>query len=201
MKQSELQENYVALLRETGRDGIENLIAWLEGTDFFTAPASTKYHSAFKGGLLLHSMLVYKAYTAMQPLLCPDSTASPAIMCLLHDICKTNVYETDTKNVKVDGQWQKVPYYRFDDKEPYGHGEKSVDIIRDFIELTKAEKYAIRFHMGGFGDNKEQMDFRNAANLYPEVTLLHIADLSATFINEKKRRKKNGCNYGTEQMV
>jgi hypothetical protein len=135
MKISELHENYVALLRKSERDGIENLIAWLEDTDFFSAPASTKYHSAFKGGLLLHSMFVYKAYTEIKPLLCPDSTASSEIMCLLHDVCKANVYAADTKNVKVDGEWQQVPYYRYADKEPYGHGEKSVDIIRDFITL------------------------------------------------------------------
>lgn len=180
----ETKRNFISLLQNVNRPGIGEMINWLEGTDFFTAPASTKYHGAFEGGLLLHSLNVYKAYKKIKAQFCTDSTASAEIICLLHDICKANVYVKDLRNKKINGVWEQVPYYRFDDNEPYGHGEKSVDIIRDFISLSRAEKYAIRFHMGGFGNGNEQRDFGNAANIFPEVTMLHMADLAASFLFE-----------------
>ena len=141
---TEIKGKYLALLKQTERDGIEQLIEWLIHTDFFIAPASTKFHGACEGGLLVHSMYVYTAYKKIQPQFCPESSASAEIMCLLHDVCKANVYAVDYKNAKnANGVWEKIPYYKYDDHEPYGHGEKSVDILRDFIELSKAEKYSV----------------------------------------------------------
>ena len=171
-----MKEEFIKLLKETNREGIDKLIDFLEGSDFFEAPASTRYHGAWKGGLLEHSMKVYEILKTKT-----DDTDSVKIIALLHDICKVNFYKTDYRNVKKDGVWEQVPYYTIEDTIPYGHGEKSVMMITEFIKLTSEEKYAIRWHMG-FTEAKENYGTISAAyKKYPIALLTHEADLEATY--------------------
>ena len=170
------------------RPGADRLLAWLKTTDFFSAPASTRFHGACEGGLVMHSVNVYRAmtehfYTEA------ESAESFAICALLHDVCKANFYKVSTRNVKNDetGQWEKVPYYQVEDQLPYGHGEKSVYLIEHFMRLKTAEAVAIRWHMGGFDDAVRGGSFAasDAYNRYPLAVKLHVADLIATYLLEQ----------------
>ena len=156
---------------------MDKLIEFLKASDFFEAPASTRFHGAFRGGLLAHSMKVYEILKTKTP----DSD-SVRIIALLHDICKANYYKTDYRNAKNElGVWEKVPYYTVDDTIPYGHGEKSVMMLSEFIKLTNEEKYAIRWHMG-FTEPKELYGTIGLAyKKYPIALLTHEADLEASY--------------------
>ena len=178
-----MKEQFIELLKSTNREGIENLLAFLEKTDFYAAPASTKYHGAYKGGLLEHSMKVYeilKEKIKNEKLDVKEDTI--IISALLHDICKLNFYKVDYRNAKYEkGEWEKVPYYTIDDTIPYGHGEKSVMMISEYIKLTNEEKYAIRWHMG-FTEPKELYGtIGQAYKKYPLALLLFEADLESTY--------------------
>ncbi len=181
-----MKEEFINLLRSTNREGIEDLIKFIEEkTDFFTAPASTKFHGAFEGGLLEHSMKVYeilkfKAEHNVIDLKVSEDTL--ILVPLLHDICKVNFYKVDYRNAKnALGEWEKVPYYTVDDQIPYGHGEKSVMMITEYIKLTPEEKYAIRWHMG-YTEPKELYNSIGAAyKKYPLALMMHEADLEATY--------------------
>ena len=176
------------------RPGADKLLAWIESSDFFAAPASTRFHLSRPGGLLEHSLHVFermKAICANEATITPGfnepSMETIAVCGLLHDICKANFYAVEMRNRKNDqGRWEQYPFYVVDDKLPYGHGEKSVYIISGFMRLSREEAMAIRWHMG-FADN----DFRgggysvgNAFDKFPLAVLLHIADLQATYLDE-----------------
>ena len=154
------------------RKGADELLDWILRTDFFEAPASTRYHCACENGLVMHSV--------------SDSVESFAICGLLHDLCKAQFYKVSSRNVKNDvtGQWEKVPYYSIDDKFPYGHGEKSVFLIERKMRLKLDEAMAIRWHMGEFGD-KNSNQISQAYDMYPLAVKLHLADLESTFLREK----------------
>lgn len=180
-----MKEKFIELLKSTNRPGIEDLISFLEKTDFFTAPASTRFHGSFEGGLVEHSLKVYeildyKAKNNVLKLEIPDDTIK--IVSLLHDICKLNFYKVDYRNAKnALGEWEKVPYYTIDDTIPYGHGEKSVMMLTEYIKLTSEEKYCIRWHMG-FSEPKEVYNSLGAAyKRYPLALLLNEADLESTY--------------------
>ena len=172
-----MKEEFIKLLQEIPREGMDKLIEFLKASDFFEAPASTRFHGAFRGGLLAHSMKVYEILKTKTP----DSD-SVRIIALLHDICKANYYKTDYRNAKNElGVWEKVPYYTVDDTIPYGHGEKSVMMLSEFIKLTNEEKYAIRWHMG-FTEPKELYGTIGLAyKKYPIALLTHEADLEASY--------------------
>ena len=163
---------------------------WVDNeTDFFSAPASTRFHGACDGGLCMHSLNVYHAlhdgfFTE------GESEESYAICALLHDLCKANYYKKGTRNVKNDatGQWEKVPSYSVEDLFPYGHGEKSVFLIERFMKLKVEEAVAIRWHMGGFDDAAKGGCFAisEAYDKYPLAVKLHIADLKATYLMEHR---------------
>lgn len=176
------------------RPGADKLLAWIESSDFFTAPASTRFHLSSPGGLLEHSLHVFermKAICANEATITPGfnepSMETIAICGLLHDICKANFYAVEMRNRKNDqGRWEQYPFYVVDDKLPYGHGEKSVYIVSGFMRLSREEAMAIRWHMG-FSDN----DFKgggysvgNGFEKFPLAVLLHIADLQATYLDE-----------------
>ena len=92
------------------RPGAEKLLAWLEGTDFFTAPASTRFHAAYEGGLLDHSLNVYNVLISKHFNPETDDLESYTIVSLLHDLCKAGFYKTELRNRKNDrGEWEKVP--------------------------------------------------------------------------------------------
>lgn len=163
------------------RDGADNLLKWLETTDFFCAPSSTRFHGAHAGGLVEHSINVYNRFVC-------DNDETRAICALLHDLCKVDFYTLAEKNVKNEstGKWEKQPYYTIDNKLPYGHGEKSVYIISGFMKLTREEAMAIRWHMGGFDASVKggSYDMSAAFEKYPLAVSLHIADLQATYLDE-----------------
>ena len=180
-----MREEFISLLRSTNREGIEELIDFIDRTDFYKAPASTRFHGNFEGGLLQHSMKVYEIFKSKIEHSVIDLDVSEdtiIISALLHDICKVNFYKVDYRNAKNEkGEWEKVPYYTVDDTIPYGHGEKSVMMISEYIKLTAEEKYAIRWHMG-FTEPKEVYNTLGAAfKKYPIALLLHEADLEATY--------------------
>ncbi len=194
-----MKEKFLEIYRKNiTRPGADKLLAWLETTDFFTAPASTRFHLSRPGGLVDHSVHVYERLdnlvtdeegypgsTFGEDFTISDETI--AICGLLHDICKANFYTVEMRNRKNEqGQWEKYPFYVVDDQLPYGHSEKSVYIISGFMKLTREEAMAIRWHMG-FSDT----DFKgggfsvgNAFGKFPLAVLTHIADLQATYLDE-----------------
>ena len=178
------------------REGADKLLDYLlsSSSDFFTAPASARFHGAYSGGLLEHSLNVYDC---LCDYLSRDrvkneygmnySEESIAIVSLLHDLCKIDCYKEGTRNVKgPDGVWKTVPTYEFSDNLPYGHGEKSVFLIERFMRLKVDEAIAIRWHMGGFDDAARGGSFsiNNAFEKYPILVKLHIADIEATYLME-----------------
>ena len=178
------------------RDGSDKLLEWLEKSDFFTAPASTRFHGAVEGGLVKHSVNVYNRLekilieTELQKTgNMGDSVLETAAICgLLHDVCKVNFYKTEMRNVKVNGNWEQQPYYTVEDQLPYGHGEKAVYIISGFMRLTRDEAMAINWHMGGFDERVKGGSYSlgEAFRKYPIALNLHIADMQATYFDEVK---------------
>ena len=178
-----MKQKMIELLKSIDREGIDKLISFLDKTDFYIAPASTRFHGSYEGGLVEHSIKVYEILAdkvAKSQLEIEDNTIK--IVALLHDICKLNYYKVEYRNAKnKNGDWEKVPYYTVDDTIPYGHGEKSVMMLSEFISLTNEEKYAIRWHMG-FTEPKELYSTIGAAyKKYPLALLMHEADLEATY--------------------
>ncbi len=184
-RRKKMKQEFVKLLKETNREGIDKLLDFLEKSDFYTAPASTRFHGSKECGLLEHSMKVYellKQKVEHSPLPIDISDESIRIIALLHDICKTNFYKVDYRNAKnALGVWEKVPYYAVEDTIPYGHGEKSVMMISEYIKLTNDEKYAIRWHMGYTEPKELYTTIGLAYQKYPIALLTHEADLEATY--------------------
>ena len=187
------KEDFIKIYRENiTREGSDKLLEFLEKSDFFTAPASTRYHGAYEGGLLRHSLNVYEClveYLArervQQKYGLNVSAESAAIAALLHDICKVNFYTVSMRNAKNEqtGQWEKVPYYTINDTLPYGHGEKSVYMISGFMRLTREEAMAIRWHMG-FSGIEDKNTIGKALEMYPLAFALSVADMEASYFLE-----------------
>lgn len=180
---------YTTLIR---RDGAKELLEWLERSDFFSAPASTRFHGAFEGGLVEHSLNVFDRLTELvegvHGVKWPDPE-SIAIVALLHDLCKVNFYKTEYRNKKNHhGVWEQVPFYTVDDTLPMGHGEKSLYIVSGFMKLSREEAMAIRWHMGFSDSSFKGGDHTvgNAFEQYPLAMLLHMADMAATYLDEKR---------------
>lgn len=175
------------------REGAAELRAYLTESDFFQAPASMRYHCAYAGGLCEHSINVYRRllrhvedeYGSDYQKIVPDE--SIAICGLLHDVCKVNFYRADFRNVKENGEWVRKPCFVREELFPFGHGEKSVFIVNRFLRLTGAEAMAINWHMGGFDARARGGDHSvsEAFCKYPLAVLLHVADLEATYLDEK----------------
>lgn len=176
------------------RDGADALLDYLQKSDYFVAPASSQFHSAYEGGLCEHSMNVYKRfknavineYGEDYPTQISDE--SIAICGLLHDLCKIDTFKLDTKNKKVDGNWVQVPYYTIEDNLPYGHGEKSVYIISGFMKLTRQEAMIINWHMGGF-DARVRLSGSSLSEAYykfPLACVFHTCDMLATYLDEER---------------
>ncbi len=190
----EIKEEFIDIYKTNiTREGSDKLLEYLTSSksDFFIAPASTRYHSAYAGGLAQHSLNVYhcmKDYMARERVAqvygLTASEETIAVTALLHDICKVNFYKTDYRNSKNDqGVWEKVPYYTIDDKLPYGHGEKSVYIISGFMRLSRDESFAIRYHMG-FSGNEDKNSVGRAFELFPLAFALSTADMEASYFLE-----------------
>ena len=180
-----LKEEFCTLLRSTQRKGMEDLIVYLEQeTDFFTAPASINKHGALYGGLLMHSLEVYRLFENFSKPI-KDVPADTLVICgLLHDICKVNMYTVKTRNVKNEqGRWEEAEMFAIDDQFPFGHGEKSVFLLSRFIPLSDEEALAIRWHMGGYDDTaRSYVGGITQASAFEKVPLcvcLHLADMYA----------------------
>lgn len=159
------------------RPGADKLLEWLESTDFFTAPASTKHHGAYEGGLVKHSLNVYYAMQGNYIMFDEYSVESRTIVALLHDVCKADFYR------KTESGWT------VNDRLPMGHGEKSVHLIMKHMELTDDEALAIRWHMGAYDDAFRGgcKAFNIALDRTPLIFALHQADMIAT-MREKAER-------------
>lgn len=184
----ENKERFQELILSTGREGADKLLEWLETTDFYTAPASSKYHGDYPGGLLEHSLNVYDEFVrllAAYPEI--DAPADSVILsALLHDLCKVNFYTVEKRNRKnaSTGQWEQYDFYKIQEKFCFGgHGSKSVYLAQHFVDLRPEEAVAINCHMSCWDGNK---DVGNAFSQFPFAWLLHVADESATYIKESK---------------
>ena len=193
------------------RDGFTELLDYVvTKTDYYHAPASTRFHLSCEGGLLQHSLNVCDCLLAKKNALIwkdklvdiPEETL--IFVALFHDLCKVNTYMASTRNQKTydhekvkaakkgqikndsmgDFIWETVPSYEFKDSMPLGHGEKSALIIQQFMKLKAVEVFAIRWHMG-FSEVKDNWGYMTAAmEKYPLVLALHEADLEASYLME-----------------
>ena len=194
---SSAKDEFIQIYQEKiQRPGSQRLLDYLtsDASDFFTAPSSTRYHSAYEGGLVQHSVNVYHCLVdylsrprtkELYRMNYSDETV--ALVSLLHDICKLNFYTVDYRNAKnAEGKWEKVPYYRIEDNLPYGHGEKSVYIISGYMRLTREEAFAIRYHMGfSNAANTEQIsNVGKAFEMFPLALALNVADMEASYYLE-----------------
>ena len=188
-----IKEEFISIYKENiTREGSDKLLDYLiNKCDFFTAPASTRFHSAYVGGLAQHSLNVYyclKDYLSRERVKetykLSYTEEQIAIVALLHDMCKIDCYKSDFRNVKNDkGQWERVPTYKFEDPLPYGHGEKSVYMISGFMRLSREEAMAIRWHMGFSGTEDNNLTGR-ALETYPLAFALATADMEASYFLE-----------------
>ena len=185
-------ETYNALIK---REGADKLLEYLLSSDFFTAPASARFHCSHEGGLAEHSLNVYDCLVsylntarARETFGFSYSEESIAIVSLLHDLCKIGVYKKGFRNVKDEkGAWQRVDTFEYDDPLPYGHGEKSVYIISGYMRLTREEAFAIRYHMG-YSSTEDPRNVSAAFEMFPLAFALSTADSEATYFIDGKKR-------------
>lgn len=163
---------------------------WLICKDFFTAPASTKYHGAYEGGLFDHSFAVAKFLVGLTERneLNWKKPESPYIVGMFHDLCKIDQYRHPViaEAARLDGS---VGYIMDENSWEYnpdtvlkGHGEKSVMLLSQFYTLTEEEILCIRYHMGAFTDKEDWRDYTRAVNQYPNVLWTHHADMLASHV-------------------
>lgn len=171
------------------REGLEEVLQYIDKTDFYRAPASTRFHGDYEGGLVEHSLNVFKMLRQEHFAREKYSEETIAIVSLFHDLCKANFYAVEMRNAKIDGQWVKVPFYTVKEEYPYGHGEKSVYLLmREGLKITDEEAMAIRWHMGAYTDSVKggSYSLNDAFNGNPLALELHIADMRATNYLERK---------------
>lgn len=180
--------DYIQLIREVfeekGAEGLQfdRLMSWMSLTDFFTAPASTRFHGSFEGGLCEHHIDVYNETVDLLTLdkFKDVNPVSAYLVALVHDFCKIGVYESYMRNVKNEetGRWEQVQAFRYDKPQyPFGHGVTSMYLISQFIRLTREEALAIRWHMGSWRCVRDEFsELQDANERYPLVLLLQFAD-------------------------
>ena len=186
------KERFLSLCKSIERKGIDELMSWLEKSDFYASPASTRFHGAKPGGLLEHSLNVYDELVRIleaYPEIHADRD-SVVIVSLFHDLCKVNSYATEKRNRKNEfGQWESYDAYKTEEKVCYGgHGSKSVFILQNFMKLTLDEAVAVNAHMGSWDGNK---DVGKVYEQFPFAWALHMADEAATFIKESNKSERS----------
>lgn len=213
---AELIARFEAEMARVKRPGVDKLMDYIRKSDFYTAPASTKFHLSCESGLLQHSLNVLDALRGLldenqvnedgtemwfyivagHPVI-QISDESLIIIALLHDICKTYFYSTSTRNVKNEktGKWEKVPFYTVNDLMPLGHGPKSAMLVKNYIKLTSEEMYAIWWHMGFTDQNTDPLSLTAAIQKYPIIWALHTADMMASSFMEDKDGNKDGFGW------
>lgn len=189
--ENQLKEMFITLCRDNiKRDGLDSLLDWMENeSDFYEAPASTRFHGNHQYGLVEHSLNVYNALLELTKQFHLNvSLETLTIVSLFHDLCKANYYVLGTRNVKDEetGVWRKEPFYKSEDQYPVGHGEKSVILLMKHMRLTDDEIYSIRWHMGGFDSAVKGGDYASgkAYEICPLAVLLHVADMVASYLME-----------------
>jgi len=190
-------DRFEAEMAKVNREGANKLMGYIRKSDMYTAPASTRFHLSVAGGLLQHSLNVLDAfreslrknddgtysYMVAGKNVATITEESMVIMALLHDICKTNFYTVVMKWRKdKNNKWEQYETFEVDDKVPYGHGEKSVMMIEEFMKLKPEERYAIRWHMGY--TESDTLSLNNAIDKYPIIWALHSADTKASHFME-----------------
>lgn len=213
---AKLIARFEAEMARVKRPGVDKLMDYIRKSDFYTAPASTKFHLSCESGLLQHSLNVLDALRGLldenqvnedgtemwfyivagHPVI-QISDESLIIIALLHDICKTYFYSTSTRNVKNEktGKWEKVPFYTVNDLMPLGHGPKSAMLVKNYIKLTSEEMYAIWWHMGFTDQNTDTLSLTAAIQKYPIIWALHTADMMASSFMEDKDGNKDGFGW------
>lgn len=193
-KRTENIDKFECIMSVVEREGKDELMEYIRNSDFYTAPASTRFHLSAEGGLLQHSLNVYDCLTAKQDndiwgrILDEAGMDSLAIVSLFHDICKTGFYTTELRWRKdSNNRWEQYPVYAIDDQMPYGHGEKSVMMIEKFMKLKDYEKFAIRWHMGYSEPAALYPQVGKAMEMYPLALALYEADLEAAKILEVEK--------------
>lgn len=193
-KPEQMEENkkiFTELLRSVDRSGIDRLLEYMETkTDFFSAPASTKYHNNCAGGLLAHTLNVYhnfKQLLAVREFAMPEE--SIIVVSLLHDICKCNYYVLEQRNRKINGKWEQVNVWANTKSvsPPLPHCSRSLRMLQSFIRLTPSEEMCIYYHMGPYGgEDYEYRSLLQKVNTdYPESLVFYTADLYATYFDEE----------------
>lgn len=191
-----MKEKFIEIYnREITRPGADKMLEFLQSpkSDFFTAPASTRFHGAYEGGLCEHSINVYECLKdymerpRMKEIYGLEvSSETIAIVSLLHDVCKIKCYKKGKRNIKDEtGKWISVDTFEYDDTLPYGHGEKSVYMISPYMQLTREEAFAIRYHMG-FSGGEDVRNVGKAFEMFPLAFALSTADMEATYFIESK---------------
>lgn len=197
-----LKEQFLAIARhDIHRQGIDELLKWLEESDFFEAPASTKYHGCYQGGLVQHCIDVYNALHDELAFIYGDNylavydEETVAVVSLFHDLCKVGRYKAGTRNVKdpVTKQWHEEPTYFYNDEAfEMGHGAASVYAIQKFMSLKDFEAQSVFWHMGAY-DISNYMSLNGLGSAFEKNTLafaLHRADMLATYITDNKHFKE-----------
>lgn len=200
LNKESLMNEFNDLLNKCNRPGLDNLLNWLTTkTDYFTAPASTKYHNACMYGLLDHSIKmtkmaleIYKSYKIINGDTNESLEESIIICGLFHDICKVNCYKPTILRKCIDGVWQDVEGYTYKDNFPFGHGSKSVLIIQNYLKLKGFEMLAIAHHMGAYEagaaiNGTINMTMQQAFETHPLVTIMHTADLLSSYTLENRK--------------
>ena len=172
------------------KDPIWKLLDYLEKeTDFYTAPASTRYHNNKEHGLIEHSLLVVAYGIELAPIMLSGDIEMyyVVISCLFHDLCKVNMYETKERNVKNEetGNWEKKPYYSVkDDYLSFGHGIESMLRLNKYIVMPESWNHAIRWHMGAYDITQmDKLSLEKSYSAYREVLFLQTADMLAGLVD------------------
>ena len=204
-----IQEEFTEIYQQyIHREGADKFLDYLQNkSDFFIAPASTRFHGSYAGGLAQHSINVYRCLRAyldrkrvQEEYGMHYSDETVALVSLLHDVCKIGCYKAGTRNVKDEnGVWQKVPIYNFDDPLPYGHGEKSVYILSGFMRLSREEAFAIRFHMGFSG--QEDKGLRAVCGGYGGYVLLGRETGAQRLISCKAEKGRTAACSTSELLI
>lgn len=204
-------KRFEELMGKVNRDGIDKLMNYIRNSDFYTAPASTRFHLACPGGLLQHSLNVYDCLMAKKTQYIWQhylreyvGDESIILISLMHDLCKVDTYKIGYKNQKTYDKdkvaaanssqvkrdelgefiWETVPKYEVEDAYPLGHGEKSVILLQEYIQLTDEEIFAIRWHMGFTEEQSQYSSIGAAMEQFPIVLAIHEADLEASKLME-----------------
>ena len=197
MSRLENREKFMELMRKTERAGVEDMLKWLDTTDFYSAPASTRYHGSYPGGLVQHTLNVAYELKQLVDFYDIKIPKDSILICALgHDFCKINTYRETIVNVPPQrtksGKWEQQQGYKKDEYLKLGHGAKSLSTLQDFITLKDYEKEAIYWHMGAFdlGQYNNINDLSKTFEENPLAFLLHIADMCVTYIIENEREEE-----------